>query len=370
MSVAAADIPSSSTITTGLGASTHSRKSTAHATYDATPHVTNNASPVRPYPTSPTAFAMTTSPTTAKPTGVTQALSLITAPRSHSGAPLDLNRKSSTHGWTPKTHLGGDANAAAPGAQSTHHPPARPPGVIMRTTTTSQASRVDHDGSKLFPNDPTTERPTSRHDRVIAATGAIYGAAWVTGLVLAPTTPTATASGETIRDYYVNDGPQIVLQSSLIHGLAGIALAILAMMLPAATRSTPVLARTIRSSGVAAAVVSLIQVGIAFVAVASASSASPRTSEQLFDTLNRADTVKLILLAVFVTSATVAVSRAGLVGRWTRVLTAVLAVALPVGGLAFVIDHRALTATLYASLPLLLTWVGVIAWHFGRRRTA
>jgi hypothetical protein len=161
-----------------------------------------------------------------------------------------------------------------------------------------------------------------------------------------------------------------VLQSSLIHGLAGVALVILAVLLPTAASSTVVLARTIKASGVAAAIVSLLQVGLAAVAVATASSASAGTSERLFDALNRADTLKLILLAVFVTSATVAASRAGVVGRWTRALTAALAVALPVGGLAFVIDHSALTATLYASLPLLLTWAGAIAWHFGRRRTA
>jgi hypothetical protein len=240
----------------------------------------------------------------------------------------------------------------------------------MKSTATSDAghgSRVPHDRNRLRPNESAAERPTTGHDRVIAATGGIYVIAWVTGLVLAPTTPSATASGETIRDYYAGDGPQIVLQSSLVHGLAGIALAVLAVLLPTAARSTTVLARTIRTSGVAAAIVSVIQVGIAAVAVASASSASPGTSERLFDALNRADTAKLILLAVFVTSATVAASRAGVIGRWTRVLTAVLAVALPVGGLAFVIDHRALTATLYASLPLLLMWAGIIARHFGRR---
>jgi hypothetical protein len=56
-----------------------------------------------------------------------------------------------------------------------------------------------------------------------------------------------------------------------------------------------------------------------------------------------------------------------MVGRRTRVLTAVLVVALPIGGAAFVVDNAVLTAVLYVSLPLLLLWVGVITWRVGLR---
>jgi hypothetical protein len=66
-------------------------------------------------------------------------------------------------------------------------------------------------------------------------------------------------------------------------------------------------------------------------------------------------------------SATAAAARAGMVGRWTRVLTAVIVVALPIGGAAFVVDNAVLTAVLYVSLPLLLLWVGVITWRVGLR---
>ena len=42
-------------------------------------------------------------------------------------------------------------------------------------------------------------------------------------------------------------------------------------------------------------------------------------------------------------------------------------VALPVGGMAFVVNNAILTAVLYASLPLLLIWAGATAWQVGRR---
>ena len=208
---------------------------------------------------------------------------------------------------------------------------------------------------------------TNRRGRRVSMTGAVYVASWVTGLVLAPATPAATASAERIHDYYATQGPAILVQSSLIHGIAGIALAVLAMSVPAATSASAGLSRVVKASGLAAALVSLLQVAFAVTAVGTAPSAAAGTSELLFDDLNLADTGKLILLAVFAAATTVAAVRAGMVGRWTRRLTAALVVALPIGGAAFVVANPVLTAVLYASLPMLLLWAGVIAWQVGRR---
>jgi hypothetical protein len=74
-----------------------------------------------------------------------------------------------------------------------------------------------------------------------------------------------------------------------------------------------------------------------------------------------------MLLAGFATTVTVVATRARMVGSWTRRLTAALVVALPGGGLAFVVPNSVLTAVLYASLPLLLLWVGVTTWQLGQR---
>ena len=101
-------------------------------------------------------------------------------------------------------------------------------------------------------------------------------------------------------------------------------------------------------------------------AVITASSVAAATSDALFDALNYADTAKLMLLAVFTAAVTVAGTRAGMLRRWMRPLTAVLVFALPVGGLAFVVPSAVLTAVLYVSLPVLLIWAGATAWQLGR----
>jgi hypothetical protein len=208
---------------------------------------------------------------------------------------------------------------------------------------------------------------TNRRGRRISVTGAVYVASWVTGLVLAPATPVATASAGKIHEYYATEGTGILVQSSLIHGTAGIALAVLALAIPAATSAPWRLSRAIKLTGLAAAVVSLLQVAFAAVAVATASSASAVTSQRLFQDINTADTAKLVLIASFAAVTTLSTARAGMVGQKTRALTVALVVALPIGGAAFLVDNPLLVAVLYVSLPLLLVWMGALAWQIGRR---
>ena len=109
------------------------------------------------------------------------------------------------------------------------------------------------------------------------------------------------------------------------------------------------------------------QVAFAVAGVLTAGSQPVATSAGLFDALNLADTIKLVLLAAFAASVTTAATRAGMTGRWTRWLTLALVAALPIGGIAFIVDSTALTAVLYASLPLLLVWVATFSWQIGRR---
>lgn len=207
----------------------------------------------------------------------------------------------------------------------------------------------------------------NRRGRLVSTAGAVYVASWVTGLVSGPSAPAATASAEQIHMYYATEGPSILVQSSYIHGIAGIAIAVLALAIPAATSASTALGRLITSAGMTAALVSLLQVAFAAVAVATSSSATASASERLFDDLNVADTVKLTLLAVFAAAVTLAAARAGMVGSRTGALTAALVISLPVGGAAFLVANPLLTAVLYVSLPLLLTWVAVLGWQVGRR---
>ena len=206
--------------------------------------------------------------------------------------------------------------------------------------------------------------PTGRR---LSVAGATYVAAWVAGLLVGPTTPAATGPDIAIHDYYLHEGAGILVQSLLIHGLAGAALLGLAWTIPAATRASTRLGRSVTILGSAAALVSFLQVALAVAGVSGAPHNEAATSATLLDAINVADTVKLMLLAGFAATATVAAARAGMLPHGVPALTAVLVVLLPLGGLAFLVDSAVLTGMLYASLPLLLAWAATIAFFVGRR---
>jgi hypothetical protein len=152
-----------------------------------------------------------------------------------------------------------------------------------------------------------------------------------------------------------------------VHGTAGLALAVfvvsLARCLPADSRAAS--RRALVVAGIAAAIVSLVQLGLEIGLnrhVAARGAAG--TTARLFHAVNVADTIKLILLAVAVAAATRLGTR---LPAWLRALGVALAPILVLGGLAFVIDSGALSAVLVLSLLLLLVWVASIAVLVPRR---
>ena len=199
----------------------------------------------------------------------------------------------------------------------------------------------------------TTVTPAGRWTSVA---GAAYVAGWVAGLAVVPSVPAD------VHAFYVDHPAQVAVQALLVHGVAGVALAVLAVVLPRALALHS--GALVRSSGLAAAVVSLAQTVLTLVAVSRAASSDPAG---LVHAVDVADTVKLVLLAVFVPAVTVAARRAGMVPRWTSVLAFVLVVLLPLGGAAFLVPNGLLMLLLVASLPLLLIWAGTIALLVGRR---
>jgi hypothetical protein len=69
-------------------------------------------------------------------------------------------------------------------------------------------------------------------------------------------------------------------------------------------------------------------------------------TEALFDAINKADTVKLMALAVFVGAASWAAARLGRLPRWLAWEGTVTVVFLVVGGLAFLASSSALNVAL------------------------
>jgi len=144
-----------------------------------------------------------------------------------------------------------------------------------------------------------------------------------------------------------------------VHGLAGVALLGLTAALWSylATGDTTMPRRVMLVAGVLAAAVSFLQVAFMIaIYVHVDQHGSADGTRTLFNAINEADTVKLILLAVFVGAASFAASRNGALPRWVTWTGAVTVVFLAVGGLAFLIKSGVLNAVLDVSLPLLLLW--------------
>jgi hypothetical protein len=179
-------------------------------------------------------------------------------------------------------------------------------------------------------------------NRRVAAAGFTYVGAWLAGLFVAPPAPDMDAPPAQIAAHYAEHGAATALQSLLIHGVAGVALIVLALSL--STR------RPVRAAGIAAGAVSLFQ---AVVGLALSIGADPAW----FDFLNLADTVKLAFVGAFIWLAardlTPGLARAG------RLVAPLQGVA----GAAFATGSAALFSLLYIALPVLLLWVAAVAYR-------
>lgn len=210
--------------------------------------------------------------------------------------------------------------------------------------------------------------------RWYAWAGIIYVLAWLIGLFLAPSAPDAFGSAGTINAYFSAHRSAAMIQSVFIHGLAGVALVVFAVALwnylPADERGTTP-RRLMLAAAILAAAVSFLQVGFMIgIYVHVGQHGSAAGTRTLFNAINKADTVKLILLGVFVGAACWAASRGHLLPRWIVWEGAVTVVFLVVGGLTYLVKSGVLNAALDISLPLLLLWVAAASIGVLWRRSA
>jgi hypothetical protein len=202
--------------------------------------------------------------------------------------------------------------------------------------------------------------PARIHRRRRTGPGVAYVLAWLAGLLVSPPSPAADAPAQDVGRFFAAHHDTALLQSLLVHGIAGIALlafaAALARRLQAAGRP----ARLLAAAGAAAALVSVVQAGLGIALAAAASDGQIARTDHLFDAINYADSVKLFLLGALVFTTAVALSRTHTASARLVHPSLALGAALPVGGLGFVAGADILIASLYALLPLLLVWVGVV----------
>jgi len=200
----------------------------------------------------------------------------------------------------------------------------------------------------------------------LAFSGLIYVLVWVIGLLLPTGSPSASTSNTEIQQILLANQQARIAQVYLIDGIAGIAILVFAASVASLFRTldeknaSPV--NVVLGAGIAAGSISLVQAGIQQTIVNQELLAAADTPfRMLLVLVNQIDTFKLMALALLSVSTSVLGLRTRLIPAWIGWLGIVLALALLLGGLSFTLISPIFTYILFASLPMLLLWVGAVS---------
>lgn len=198
------------------------------------------------------------------------------------------------------------------------------------------------------------QRGTDVRRRLARVAASTYLAVWATGLAITPSGPDPlSATAAELHAHATSHTAGLATQSMLVHGIAGLALLTVALLLPGRLGDDRT-ARLARASGIVAAIASLAQTGLMLRIVTGVSGDATATTAGFFHAIDRVDSLKLLALGTMVALFTWSARHT--VGRGLVVFGTVVAILLPVSGAALV-GADALYSLLYASLPLLLAWV-------------
>jgi hypothetical protein len=177
------------------------------------------------------------------------------------------------------------------------------------------------------------------------------------------------ASGSQVVTAYSGHQGVAMTQSLLEHGVAGVALAIVVLALGRAAhrRDAGPLGPVMVVAGVGAGVVSLAQCALELLLAGSAvPDGDSGRAGSLFAAVNRLDGVKMLALAAMAASGAALVRQAHLLPSWLGYVGALLAVALVVSGLGYLLLSTTLAPAAFVSGPLLLLWVTGAGISLGR----
>ncbi|MEV1287459.1 hypothetical protein [Micromonospora sp. NPDC049679] len=180
-----------------------------------------------------------------------------------------------------------------------------------------------------------------------------------------------TASAADVTAAYAGHRGMAMTQSLLVHGVAALALAVVALALAdvAARNRAQRWGRVAAAGGLGAAALSLAQFALGQ-ALAAWAVPTGRTGAAglLFDLVNRIDGVKMFALAVMAAAGVAVARRTRVLPGWLGYVGAVLAVALTGAGVGYLLVSTALTPVAYVALPLLLVWVTGTGLSLARAR--
>jgi hypothetical protein len=208
-----------------------------------------------------------------------------------------------------------------------------------------------------------SSRPISGRTRLLTApavAGVAYLLAWVTGLAVWPSNLDVAASGSQVVAAYTGHLGMAITQSLLVHGVAAVALAVVVLALGQAARRRHggPLGPAMVVAGVGAVAVSLLQCALGLLLAGSAvPDGDSGRAGSLFAAINRLDGVKMLALAAMAASGAALVRRTRLLPGWLGSLGALLAVALVVSGIGYLLLSSTLAPSAYVAGLLLLAWV-------------
>jgi hypothetical protein len=200
----------------------------------------------------------------------------------------------------------------------------------------------------------------------LAFSGLIYVLAWMIGLLIPTGALSASMSNAEIQQVLLAHQLARTIQVYLIDGIAGVSILLFAVadasLFQSADEKNASLAHVVLGAGITAGGVSLVQAGVQQTLVNPELLASTDTPFRLLLVLvNQIDTFKLMALALLCASTSILALRTRLIPVWIGWLGIVLTVALILGGLSFAFANSMLTTILFASLPMLLVWVGAVS---------
>ncbi len=194
--------------------------------------------------------------------------------------------------------------------------------------------------------------------------GFLYVAVWVIGLLIPTGTLSPSMSNAEIQQVLLSNQLARLIQVYLIDGVAGISILLFAVATANQFQSADekTLARVVLSAGVVAGTISLVQAGVQQTLVNTDLLASAETPfRTLLVLVNQIDIFKLMALALLSVSTSVLGFHTRLISAWVNWLGILLTIALILGGLSFAFANSILTTVLFASLPMLLIWVGAVS---------
>ena len=187
-----------------------------------------------------------------------------------------------------------------------------------------------------------------------------------------PTDLGVHATDAAILSTYAGSAAPAAVQASLVHGIAGVALAVVTTGLArtAQVASAGRIARLILGAGLAAAATSLIQWALdLYLALAVAPSGDAGSAGAVLTAINRLDDVKMLLLAASALGGLLLGRRTG--ARWLTAVSAALALTIAASGIGYLVLIPPLASLAFISGPVLLIWVpsaAVVASHAARHR--